>query len=186
MEKTEKGVQDNVTETTGGERIEVWKKELATAMDSEQWRLVLKLCSWLRYVLSQQGLFDPEVEEAHHRAKEALAEQVAGEKAQQERKEEHEGGHRRLRRKIMYQIVSGDWPEAMNSIETFYQDGANRQEAVDLLWELKARLGTILSPKYRQMDQRAAALGRCFDELVDRVHGGPLITRNWSPDKPIG
>lgn len=155
-----------MTETTAGEQVEIWKKELAIAMADEQWRRALQLCSWLRYTLRQQELSDPEVEKAHRQAKEALAEQVVREKAQQEREERH----RRLRRQTMYQIVSGDWDQALDSIEALYQDGANRQEAIHLLQELKVHLPTMLTPKYRQTDQRAAALGRRFDELVERIH----------------
>ena len=142
---------------------------MAIAIADEQWRLALKLCSWLRYTLRQQELSDPEVEEAHRQAKEGLAEQVIREKAQQEREERH----RRLRRQTMYQIISGEWDQALDSIEALYQDGANRQEAIHLLQEVKARLATMLSPKYRQTDQQAAALGRRLDELVERVRDGP-------------
>jgi len=165
-----------VTETTAGEQIEVWKEELATAMVGQQWRPALKLCSWLRYALQQQGLSDPEVEDAHRRAKEALAEQVIREKTRREHEEGYTEGYLPPRRKIMHQIVSGNWDRALDSIEMFYRDGTNRQEAIDLLQELKARLATLLSPGYRQRDQRAAALGRRFDELVGRIHGG-LPTR---------
>ena len=69
-----------MAQTTNREQIDVWKKELAEAMDSQQWQLALKLCSWLRYALHQQDLSDPEVEEAHRQAKEALARQVIEEK----------------------------------------------------------------------------------------------------------
>lgn len=171
-----------MTETTAGEQIEIWKKELAIAMADEQWRRALQLCSWLRYTLRQQELSDPEVEEAHRQAKEALAEQVIREKTQQER----EGRHRRLRRQTMYQIVSGDWEQALDSIEALYQDGANRQEVIHLLQELKARWPTTQTPKYRQADQRAAALGRRFDELVERVHDGPLMSGNRPQDESTG
>ena len=167
-----------MTETTGGEQIETWKHELATAMDEEQWQLALKLCSWLRYTLSQQGLSDPEVEEVHRRAKEALAEQVTSERTEHEREKERERRLRRLRRTVMRQIISADWDDALDSIEALYQDGANRREAVRLLQELKVRMATLLSPKYRQVGQRAAALGKRFDELVERVGGDPLLDRN--------
>ena len=163
------GVKDNVTETMAEEQIEIWKKELAIAMADGQWRRALQLCSWLRYTLRQQELSDPEVEEAHRQAKEGLAEQVIREKAQQEREERH----RRLRRQTMYQIISGEWDQALDSIEALYQDGANRPETIHLLQELKARLATLLSPKFRQADQRASALGRRLDELVERVRDGP-------------
>jgi alkanesulfonate monooxygenase SsuD/methylene tetrahydromethanopterin reductase-like flavin-dependent oxidoreductase (luciferase family) len=156
-----------VTETTAGEQIEIWKKELAIAMADEQWRRALQLCSWLRYTLRQQELSDPEMEEVHRQAKEALAKQVSREKTQQQ----HEERHRQLRREIMHQIVSGDWEQALDSIEALYQDGANRQEAIHLLQELKARLPTTLTPEYRQAAQRAA-LGQRLDELVERIGGG--------------
>ena len=158
--------------TTTGEQIEIWKKELATAMAGQQWRRALQFCSWLRYALRQQGLSDPEVEQVQRRAKEALAEKVIKEKVQQER----EGKHRQLRRQTMHQIATGDWHQALDSIEALYQDGANRQEAIDLLQNLKARMAIILrSPKYQQMDRRAAALSRRFDELVERVGSGPQM-----------
>jgi glutamine synthetase adenylyltransferase len=175
-----------VTETTTEEQIEIWKEELAIAMTGNQWRIALKLCSWLRYALSQQGLSDPEVEEVHRQAKKALAEQVTREKTQQEREEERGRRLRRLRRTVMHQIVSADWDRALGSIETLYEDGANREEALRLLRELKGRLATVLSPQHRQVDQRAAALGRRFDKLVERVGGGPLLSRNWPRGKPIG
>ena len=126
------------------------------------------------------------MEEAHRRAKEALAEQVSREKAQQEREEEHEGRHRRLRRKTMHQIVSGDWNQAPDSIEALYQDGADCQEVIHLLQELEARLATPLFPQYRQVDQRAAVLVRRFDELVERIGGGPLTSRDRPRDTSIG
>jgi len=151
-------------------------------MDKEQWRLALNLCSWLRYALSQQGLSDPEVEEVHRRAKEALAEQVTRERTEHEREEERE---RRLLRTVMRQIISADWDGALDSIEVLYQDGANREEAIRLLLELKGRIATLLSPKYRQADQRAAALGKRFDELVERVGGSPLLGGNWLRNQSI-
>lgn len=167
-----------MTETTDEEQIVIWKKELATAMADQQWRLALKFCSWLRYALSLQGRSDPEVEEAHQQTKEALAKQIAREKTQQEREEEHEGRHQRLRSEAMYQIISGNWDGALDSIEKLYQDKADRQEAIHLLQELKARTLTFLSPTYRQRDERAAALGKRFDALVERVGGSPLLSRN--------
>ena len=157
-----------MTEMATGEQIDIWKKELAIAMADEQWRLALKFCSWVRYALSQQGLSDPEVEEAHRRAKEALAKQVTREKTQQKREERHQ----QLRRQIMYQIVSAHWDQALDSIEALYQDGANRQEAIDLLQELRARLGTSRSSEHRRRDRRAVALNRRFDELMERVGSG--------------
>jgi len=92
-----------VAETTTGEPIEIWKEELAVAITGQQWRRALRLCSWLRYALRQQGLSDPEVKEAHRRAKEALTRRVIREKTQQG----HKARYRQLRGEIMYQIVSG-------------------------------------------------------------------------------
>lgn len=159
------GFQDNVTETTSEKQVKIWKEELAIAMADRQWRRVLQLCSWLRYTLRQQESSDPEVEEAHRQAKEALARQVVRERAQQER----ERKHRRLRRQARYQIINGDWDRALDSIEALYRAGARRQEASDLLQELKARLASVLSPTYRQSDRRAAALAERFEELFERV-----------------
>lgn len=174
-----------MTETADGEQIDTWKKELATAMADQQWRLALKFCSWLRYALSQQGLSDPDVEEAHQQAKEALVKQIAREKTLQEREEEHEERHQRLRSEAMHRIVSGDWGGALDSIETLYQGKADRREAIHLLQELKVRTATLLSPTYRQRDERAAALGKRFDALVERVGGSSLLSRNWPRDKAV-
>lgn len=58
-------------------------------------------------------------------------------------------------------------------------------QAIRLLQELKLRMVTLLSPTYRQMDQRAAALGKRFDELVERVSGNPLLDGNWPRNKSI-
>jgi hypothetical protein len=157
-----------VAETTTREQIEAWREELAQAVAGQQWRRALQLCSWLRYALWQQGGSDPEVEQVQRQAKAALAEQVAREKTQQKRDEERW----RLRREIMQQIISGDWEQALDSIEAFHQDGANRQGTIHLLQELEKRLGSMLRPKYRQMDQRAAVLGRRFDQLVEQVRDG--------------
>ena len=167
-----------MTETTNGEQIDIWKKELATAMADQQWRLALKFCSWLRYALSLQGHSDPKVEEAHQQAKEELARQIAREKTLQGREGEREGRHQRLRSAAMHQIVSGDWGGALDSIDTLYKGKADRQEAIHLLQELKARTVTLLSPTFRQRDERAAALGKRFDALVEQVGGSPLLSRN--------
>ncbi len=150
---------------TTEEQIEVWKKELPRAMADQRWRRALQLCSWLRYALWQQGCSDPGVEQVQRQAKEALVEQVSREKTQQERDEER----LQLRRKIMQQIVSGNWEQALDSIEVFYQDEADQQETISLLRELKPRLGNMLNSEYRRMDRRAAALGRRFDELMEQV-----------------
>ena len=161
------GFQDNVTETTSGKQVKIWKEELSIAMADRQWRRALQLCRWLRYTLRQQESSDPEVEEAHRQAKEALARQIVRESAQQER----ERRHQRLRHQARYQIIYGDWDQALDSIEALYQDGANRQEASDLLQELKVRLAPLLAPTFRRMDRRTAALGERFDELEERVQG---------------
>ena len=157
-----------MTERTNEEQVEIWKEELTLAMADRQWRRALQLCSWLRYALRQQGLSDPEVEQVQRQAKESLAQQVTGEKAQQERQVKHQ----QLQRKLVYQIASADWDQAMDSIEALYEDGANRRQVVGLLQELEARMTIILrSPKFRQMDRRTAALSTRFDELVERVSG---------------
>ena len=163
-----------MTETTDGEQIDIWKKELATAMADQQWQLALKFCSWLRYTLSLQEHSDPEVEAAHQQAKEALSKQIAEETTLQEREKERKEKYQRKRPSAMYQIISGNWVGAMDSIETLYQGKADRPEAISLLEALKARTATLLSPTYRQKDERAAMLGKRFDALVELVGGGPF------------
>lgn len=172
-----------MTETTNGEQIDTWKKELSTAMADQQWRLALKFCSWLRYALSLQGRSDPEVEEAHQQAKEALAKQIAREKTQQEQEREHHERERRLRNEAMHQIISGNLDGALDSIESLCQDRANHREAIHLLQEFKSRSATMLSPTYRQMDQRAAVLGKRFDELVEQAGGSPLLSKSLPRDR---
>ncbi len=163
-----------MNETTDQEPIETWKKELTTAMADQQWRLALKFCSWLRYTLSLQECSDPEVEEAHQQAKGALARQIDREKTLQGLDAERKERYQRMRPSAMCQIISGNWAGAMDSIETLYQGKADRPEAIRLLKELKARTATLLSPTYRQRDERAEALGKRFDALVELVGGGPL------------
>jgi hypothetical protein len=150
-----------LTETSAKEQIEIWKNELAMAMADEKWRLALQRCSWLRHILGQQELSDPEVEQAQRQAKEGLAEQVIAEEAQQELEETH----RRLQHHAMNQIRAGDWDLALESIEALYQDGANRHEMIHLLQELKKRLPTMSIPEYQQRGQRV-------DDLVAQVRGG--------------
>ena len=150
-----------MTEPKAEEQIEIWKNELAIAVAGEQWRLALRLCSWLRHILRQQELSDPEVEQAQRQAKEGLTEQVIREEAQQKLEETH----RRSQHHSMNQILAGDWDLALESIEALYQDGASRQEVIHLLQELKNRLPTMSLPRYKQRGQRA-------DELVERVRGG--------------
>lgn len=172
----------NVAETTSGEQIDVWKKELAEAVASQQWKVAIRLCSWLRYALHQQGLSDPEVEDAQRQAKEALARQVIEEKAQQRR----EGEYPRLRYKIMSQIIHGDWNAALFSIEMLHHQEAPRRDVLDLLQEFNVRVATMLSSQRRQTDPQAAALGQRFDELVEQVGGGPSAGGSKPPDKPDG
>ena len=167
-----------MTEMTTEERIDTWKKELATAMADEQWRLALKFCSWLRYTLSLQGRTDPEVETTHQQAKEALRKQVINEETQQKHGRERKERHRKLQSQVMHRVVSGDGNGALDLIETIYADGVNRQEAIDLLQELKVRSATKLSPRYRQMDQQAATFGKRFDELVERVGGSSSLNKH--------
>lgn len=159
--------------------MDIWREELATALEGEQWRPALKLCSWLRYALSQQELSDPDVEKAHQQAKEGLAEQMAGEETEQQRGREREADRKKLRQVIMHLIIAGKWEEALDSIEEFGQDGVGRQEAVHLLQELKYRTATMLAPQYRQRDPKAAALGKRFDEVADCV-GASLV---WHGDR---
>jgi hypothetical protein len=154
-----------VTETTTKKQIEGWETELALAVVDLQWRRALQLCSWLRYALGQQEQSDSEVEQIHHRAKEALAEQVTQERAQRARQKEH----RRLRLTAVNQSSSGTWTQALDSIEVFYQNGASQQETRGLLQELKRRLSHRLLPAYWQIDPKAAVLTRRFNELLDQV-----------------
>ena len=155
-----------MTETTK-EQIKQWEEELALAMVDRQWRRALQLCSWLRYSLAQQERSDPELEQMHRQAKEALTEQVAQERAQRVDRREH----RRLRLTARRQTASGTWMQALDSIEAFYQKGASQQEAFSLLQELKTRLSDRLLPIHQQLDPRAAALARRFNELLDQVRG---------------
>jgi hypothetical protein len=154
-----------MSEMTAEEQIVAWKEELAPAMADQQWRHALQLCSWLRYALWQQGSSDPQVDEAHRRAKEGLAEQVDREKD----KSKHTADLRRRRDGIMQQIATAQWSQALSSIDAFLQDGAGRDEIRHLLKELQTRMGRILGLQYRQMDRRAAALGRRFDDLEERT-----------------
>ena len=156
-----------MTKTTTSKQIEDWKTELALAMVNLQWRRALQLCSWLRYALEQQDHSDPEVEQMHHRAKEALAEQVAQERAQRARQKEH----RRLRRTAMDQIVSGTWMQALDSIEALYRSGASQEETLDLLRELKIHLSDRLFTTHWRQDPKAAELARHFNAILGQVRG---------------
>ena len=154
-----------MTKTTTSKQIEDWKTELGSAMVDLQWRHALQLCSWLRYALEQQDHSDPEVEQMHRRAKEALAEQITQERAQQARQKEH----RRLRRTAMNQSASGTWMKALDSIEALVQSGANRQETLDLLRELKIRLSDRLFTTFWRRDPKATALARRFNAILGQV-----------------
>ncbi|MBL7164353.1 MAG: hypothetical protein ISS57_17335 [Anaerolineales bacterium] len=159
-----------MTNITNSEQIEIWKNELAVAMTCEQWQLALKLCGLLRYALRQQEMSDPDVDKAHHQAKETLAKQIIQEKSAHEE-------HRQLRNMTMRQIISGEWEQALDSIEALYQDGVNGKEAIGLLQEIDVRTQTFLSPNRRLQNQRAAELGKRFDELVERIGDGSLEKR---------
>jgi hypothetical protein len=152
---------DHVTQTTTEEQTETWKGELAIAMADAQWRRALQLCSWLRFTLGQQGLSDPEVEQAQRQAKERLTETVMREKARKRRDERY----RQVRRRAMNLILSGSWIRALNVIEVLHEHGANRQEVMHLLQELKNRLPTKTIAEYRQRAQRV-------DELMERIGAG--------------
>jgi len=160
-----------VTKTNDNEQIEIWKYELVAAMTDRQWQLALKLCGLLRYALRQQELSDPEVDKAHHQAKEALAKQLIREKSVHKE-------HQQQRNLTMRQIRFGEWEQALDSIVAIYQDGANRREAIGLLQELDARTQTFLSPNRRLKNQRAAELGKRFDELMQRIGGRSPEKRN--------
>lgn len=77
----------------------------------------------------------------------------------------------------MGQIISGEWEQALTSIEVLFEDGDNRQEAIDLLQEFEARTRTLLSSALRQKDPQARAIGEHFDGLVERIAGGSLPSR---------
>ncbi len=168
-----------MTEETIDEQIKNWKNEMAIAIDNEQWRHALKLCGWLRYALRQQDSSDPEVDAAHRLAKDALAKQLAREKTASEK-------HRRQRDLTMRQIITGEWKQALTSIEILYKDGTNRQEVIDLLQEFKGRTRTLLTSSWRRVDPQAAALGQRFDELVEQVAGDSPKIKNSLLGNSIG
>lgn len=163
----EKTAEEQIDKKTAEEQIEAWEDNLALAMADQQWRRALQLCSWLRYALGQQESSDPQVEKAHQQAKEGLAEQLVQEKRQERDREEH----RRRRGAIIEQIAAGRNGQALDSIEILHQEGASRAEIIQLLKELKMHMGRVLSPRYRQANRRAAALGNRFDELEARARG---------------
>ena len=168
-----------MTKETTDEQVKNWKNEMVIAMDNEEWQHALKLCSWLRYALREQDSSDPDVDEAHRQAKDALAKQLAREETSYEKQQKQ-------RQLIMYQIISREWKQALTSIETYYKDGANRQETINLLQEFKGRTRTLLTDTWRQKDPQAAALGRQFDELVEQVAGGSNKIRNSLQGDLIG
>ena len=86
----------------------------------------------------------------------------------------------------MYQIISREWEQALTSIEAHYKDGANRQEAINLLQEFKGRTRTLLTNNWRQKDPQVAALGRQFDELVEQVASGSNEIKNSLQGDSIG
>ena len=94
--------------------------------------------------------------------------------------------HQKQRHLIMYQIISGEWEQALTSIEAYYKDGANRQETINLLQEFKGRTRTLLTNSWRQNDPQAAALGRQFDELVEQVAGDSKRIKNSLQGDSIG
>lgn len=159
--------KSNVTQTTTKEQVQDWESELTQAMTEQQWRRALRLCSWLRYALEQQERSDPEIEQMHRQAKEALAEQVAQERAERGRQREYG----RWRATARTQAASGTWAQALDSIEVFYQNGASQQEVLGLLQKLRTRLSDRFLPEYRQMDPKAAALAQRFSEFLGQVRG---------------
>jgi hypothetical protein len=168
-----------VTKETTDEQVKNWKNEMAIAMDNEKWQHALKLCGWLRYALRQQDSSDPDVDEVHRQAKDALAKQLIREKTAYEK-------HQKQRHLIMYQIISREWEQALTSIEAHYKDRANRQEAINLLQEFKGRTRTLLTNNWRQKDPQVAALGRQFDELVEQVASGSNEIKNSLQGDSIG
>ncbi|MBC8507590.1 MAG: hypothetical protein ISR58_10410 [Anaerolineales bacterium] len=162
-----------MTNTTNSEQIEIWKSELSVAMTDGQWQLALKLCGWLRYELRQLELSDSEVKISHDQAKEALSKQLIQEKSSHTE-------HQQQQSMTMRQIRFGEWDLAFDSIETLYQDGANRLEAISLFQEIEVRTQTFFSSNHRKTSQRAANLGKRFDELAERIGWDPLKNRNKS------
>jgi hypothetical protein len=156
-----------MTSTTTEKQIEDWKTELASAMADGQWRRALQLCSWLRYALEEQDGSDPAVEQMQVQAKEALAEQIAQERAARAREKEQ----RRLRVVAMNQIASGTWMQALDSTDLFYQNGASPEETLDLLQQFRTRLSGRVLPTSWQKAPNAEALAQRFNELLDRVRG---------------
>ena len=154
-----------MTEATSQKQIEDWKTELTSAMAEQKWRRALQLCSWLRYTLDQQGRSDLEVEEIHQKAKMALDEQIKRERAEHERQIKH----RDLRRTSTSQIISGNWLQALDAIEAFYQNEASQEETLDLLQAFQARLSDRRAPAQPPTGTRATELKQRFDEILEQI-----------------
>jgi hypothetical protein len=156
---------------SNNEQIEIWKYELALAMSNEQWHQALNFCGKLRYALRQLKLSDSEIMNDHHRAKEAQAKQIILEKSTNKK-------HQLQQTLTMRHIRFGEWEQALDSIEASYQDGANRKETIVLLREIEMRTQTFFSPNHRKTNPLSAAIGKRFDEIVNRIGGGSL--ENWN------
>ena len=154
-----------MTETTTEEQIKNWKAELASAMADQQWQQALKLCSWLRYTLDQQGRTDPKVAPMHQQAKEALADQVAQERARRTRQQEH----RRLRHMCVRQTDEDRWIPALDSIESLYQHSGDPQDTLGLLQAFNTRLSKQLSASEWRMSAQATAIQQRFSEVLEQV-----------------
>ena len=154
-----------MTETTTEDQIQNWKADLASAMDNQQWQQALKLCSWLRYTLDQQGRTDPQVAPMHQQAKEALADQVAQARAQRARQKEH----RRLRHMCVRQTDEGRWMPALDSIESFYQHSGDPQDSLSLLQALNTPLSRQLSADEWRISDQATAIRQRFSEVLEQV-----------------
>jgi hypothetical protein len=154
-----------VTETTTKDQIDSWRAELASAMADQQWQQALKLCSWLRYTLDQQGRTDPKLEPMHQQAKEALADQVAQERAQKARQQEH----RRLRRMCVRQTDEDRWIPALDNIASLLQHSGDPQDTLSLLQALKTRLSKQLSSSEWRMSAQATAVQERFSEVLEQI-----------------
>ena len=154
-----------MTETTTEEQIQNWKADLGSAMDNQQWQQALKLCSWLRYTLDQQGRTDPKVAPMHQQAKEALADQVAQERARRTRQQEH----RRLRHMCVRQTDEDRWIPALDSIESLYRHSGDPQDTLGLLQAFKTRLSKQLSASEWHMSAQATAIQQRFSEVLEQV-----------------
>ena len=154
-----------MTNIKTGEQIENWKAELTSAMTDQKWRRALQLCSWLRYALDQQGHSDPEIEQMHSHAKEALAEQVKEKQDTQER--QRKLGH--LRRMSRSEIASGQWLRALDTIEAYHDHGASQEEVVDVLQALQDRLSRQLAFTQRPAGIGATEIKQRFNTLLQQI-----------------